>query len=91
MAEVRDAVICEPVRTAVGRLGGMFRDVPVERLAATVIEELVERTGVDGERIEDVILGQCYPNGEAPAPGGARGARPQRRSISLGKRPNSAR
>jgi len=69
MAEVRDAVICEPIRTAVGRLGGMFRDVPVERLAATVIRELVERTGVDGERIEDVILGQCYPNGEAPALG----------------------
>ncbi len=69
MAEVRDAVICEPIRTAVGRLGGMFRDVPVERLAATVIKELVARTGVDGERIEDVILGQCYPNGEAPALG----------------------
>jgi acetyl-CoA C-acetyltransferase len=69
MAEVRDAVICEPIRTAVGRLGGMFRDVPVERLAATVIEERVARTGVDGERIEDVILGQCYPNGEAPALG----------------------
>jgi acetyl-CoA C-acetyltransferase len=69
MAEVRDAVVCEPIRTAVGRLGGMFRDVPVERLAATVIKELVERTGVDGERIEDVILGQCYPNGEAPALG----------------------
>lgn len=69
MAEVRDAVICEPIRTAVGRLGGMFRDVPVERLAATVIKELVERTGVDCDRVEDVILGQCYPNGEAPALG----------------------
>jgi acetyl-CoA C-acetyltransferase len=69
MAEVRDAVICEPIRTAVGRLGGMFREVPVERLAATVIKELVERTGIDGERVEDVILGQCYPNGEAPALG----------------------
>jgi acetyl-CoA C-acetyltransferase len=69
MAELREAVVCEPLRTAVGRYGGTFRDVPVERLASTVIKELVARTGVDGERIEDVILGQCYPNGEAPALG----------------------
>jgi acetyl-CoA C-acetyltransferase len=69
VAEVRDAVICEPLRTAVGRLGGAFVDVPVERLAATVIKELVARTGIDGERVEDVILGQCHPNGEAPALG----------------------
>jgi acetyl-CoA C-acetyltransferase len=38
-------------------------------LAATVIRALVERTGIDGGRVEDVILGQCHPNGEAPAIG----------------------
>jgi acetyl-CoA C-acetyltransferase len=61
-----DVVICEPIRTAVGRYGGMFRDVPAAALAATVIGDLMERTGVPGEAVEDVILGQCYPNGEAP-------------------------
>jgi acetyl-CoA C-acetyltransferase len=65
----REAVVCEPLRTAVGRFGGVFRDVPAERLAATVIRALVERAGIDGERIDDVILGQCHPNGEAPAIG----------------------
>jgi acetyl-CoA C-acetyltransferase len=66
---VRDAVICEPLRTAVGGFGGMFRDVPPTELAATVISELVRRTSLPAEQIDDVILGQCYPNGEAPAIG----------------------
>jgi acetyl-CoA C-acetyltransferase len=66
---MRDAVICEPLRTPVGRFGGMFREVPASTLAATVIGELLERTGLPPEQIEDVLLGQCYPNGEAPALG----------------------
>jgi acetyl-CoA C-acetyltransferase len=66
---MREAVICEPLRTAVGGFGGMYRDVPVQVLAKTVIEELVRRSALPPEAIEDVILGQGYPNGEAPALG----------------------
>lgn len=66
---MRDAVICEPVRTAVGRFGGVFRDVPAAELAATVVRAVLARTGVDARLIDDVLLGQCYPNGEAPAIG----------------------
>jgi acetyl-CoA C-acetyltransferase len=66
---MRDAVICEPLRTAVGRFGGVFAGVPAATLAATVIGELVRRTGLPPESVDDVILGQCYPNGEAPAIG----------------------
>jgi acetyl-CoA C-acetyltransferase len=66
---MRDAVICEPVRTPVGRFGGVFRDVPVTALAATVIRELLRRTGLPPAAVEDVLFGQCYPNGEAPALG----------------------
>jgi acetyl-CoA C-acetyltransferase len=66
---VRDAVICEPLRTPVGGFGGVFRDVPPARLAATVIEALVQRTSLAAEEIDDVLLGQGYPNGEAPAIG----------------------
>jgi acetyl-CoA C-acetyltransferase len=53
----------------VGGFGGMYRDVPVTVLAATVIEELVRRTSLPADQIEDVVLGQGYPNGEAPALG----------------------
>ncbi len=66
---MRDAVICEPLRTPVGRFGGVFRDVPAARLASTVITALLERTGLPHEAIDDVLLGQCYANGEAPALG----------------------
>ncbi|MDA8070284.1 MAG: acetyl-CoA C-acetyltransferase [Actinomycetota bacterium] len=66
---MRDAVICEPLRTPVGGFGGTLRTVPAADLAALVVRSLVERTGIDPERVDDVVLGQGYPNGEAPAIG----------------------
>ena len=61
--------MCSPLRTPVGRYGGVFRDLPAARLARTVIEALMRDTRLDPEVVDDVILGQCYPNGEAPALG----------------------
>src|SRR5271155_4798585 len=69
MMSTREAVICQPLRTPVGRFGGVFRDVSAQVLAASVIRELVARTGLRGEHVDDVIMGQCYANGEAPAIG----------------------
>jgi acetyl-CoA C-acetyltransferase len=66
---VRDAVICEPLRTPVGGFGGSLRDVPAQELAATVIRALMERTGLPPESVEDVLLGHCYPTMDAPAIG----------------------
>lgn len=64
-----DAVICEPLRTPVGRFGGVFRDVAPEDLAATVITEIVTRTGISGGDIDDVILGQASPAARRPRSG----------------------
>src|SRR5215210_15734 len=66
---MREAVICSPLRTPVGRYGGVFRDLPAAELAAAVLRAILERTGLAPDAIDDVILGQCYPNGEAPAIG----------------------
>ena len=44
---MRDAVICEPLRTPVGGFGGSLRDVPAHTLAATVIRALMERHDID--------------------------------------------
>lgn len=66
---MRDVVVCSPVRTPVGRFGGTLRDVGAAELATTVIRALLERTGTDPGEVDDVVLGQCYPNGEAPALG----------------------
>jgi acetyl-CoA C-acetyltransferase len=66
---VRPAVICAPLRTPVGRFGGVFRDLPAQQLAATVIRGLLDRSGLEPTVVEDVILGQGYASGEAPAIG----------------------
>lgn len=66
---MREAVICSPLRTPVGRFGGALATVGAAELAATVVAALLERAGLDGSLVDDVILGQCYPSGEAPAIG----------------------
>jgi acetyl-CoA C-acetyltransferase len=66
---MREAVICSPLRTPVGRYGGNLKKVPPAELAAIVIRALVERYPDLATNVDDVILGQCYPNGEAPAIG----------------------
>jgi acetyl-CoA C-acetyltransferase len=65
----REAVICEPVRTPVGRYGGMFGSLTAVDLGVTALKGLLDRTGVAPDVVEDVILGHCYPNSEAPAIG----------------------
>jgi acetyl-CoA C-acetyltransferase len=64
-----DIVICEPLRTPVGRFGGSLAGVSAADLAETVVTELLHRTGLDGEHVDDIVLGQAYANGETPAIG----------------------
>lgn len=66
---MREAVICEPVRTPIGRYGGMFKSLTAVDLGVTALKGLLERTGIQAEAVEDVILGHCYPSSEAPAIG----------------------
>jgi acetyl-CoA C-acetyltransferase len=66
---MREVAIVSPLRTPVGRFGGAFKTVSASDLGATVVSALLERTGVDPERIDDVILGHGYPSGEEPAVG----------------------
>jgi len=66
---MKRVAIVSPVRTAVGGFGGTLRPVPAEDLAAAVIRALVERSGVDPTKIEDVTFAQSYSNSEAPCIG----------------------
>ena len=66
---MRDAVICMPLRTPVGRYGGALKDLEAESLAATVVKAVVERSGLEPSAIDDCIMGQGYPSGESPAIG----------------------
>ncbi|HEU4812403.1 MAG TPA: acetyl-CoA C-acetyltransferase [Nocardioides sp.] len=66
---MNDVVICEPLRTPVGRFGGALASLSAVNLATTVLTELVRRTGLSEGDVDDVVLGQCYANGESPAIG----------------------
>ncbi len=61
---MREVVIVEGVRTAIGRRKGSFVNYRPDELAAVVLEELVKRAGVDKGAIEDVILGCVTQAGE---------------------------
>jgi acetyl-CoA C-acetyltransferase len=65
----REAVICEPVRTPIGRYGGMFSSLTAVDLGVAALRGLLERSGVSADVVEDVILGHCNGNSEAPAIG----------------------
>lgn len=66
---MREAVICEPVRTPIGRYGGMFKSLTAVDLGVAALQGLLARTGVTPAAIDDVILGHCNANSEAPAIG----------------------
>jgi 3-oxoadipyl-CoA thiolase len=61
---VLQTVIVDAVRTPIGRYGGAIAAVRPDDLAAVVLRALVDRTGVDPARIEDVILGCANQAGE---------------------------
>jgi len=61
---LRDPWIIEAVRTPIGRYGGALAAVRPDDLAAAVIRAVVDRSGVDPGRIEDVILGCANQAGE---------------------------
>lgn len=66
---IREVVICAPMRTPVGRFGGIYRDVSAQALGAAVVRGLMERTKLPPHAVEDVLFAQCYPTMDAPALG----------------------
>ena len=61
---VREAWIVAALRTPFGRYGGALAAVRPDDLAAAVIRGLVQRTGIDGALVEDVIFGCANQAGE---------------------------
>lgn len=62
-------MICNPVRTPVGRMGGALAALTATDLATVALRALIDRTGLDEGDVDDVVLGNSYANGEAPAIG----------------------
>jgi len=60
---MREVVIASAVRTALGTFGGALKDVSAVDLGALVIKEAVNRAGVKGELVEEVIMGNVIQAG----------------------------
>ena len=64
MNRTREVVVIDAVRTPIGRYGGVLASVRPDDLAAAVVRALVDRTGIDPHRIDDVFLGAANQSGE---------------------------
>jgi acetyl-CoA C-acetyltransferase len=63
-----DVVIVAAGRTAVGSFNGALAKLPAAELGAHVIRHLLAKSGIKGEQVSDVILGQVLTGGAGQNP-----------------------
>ena len=63
-----DVVIVSAARTPVGSFNGAFANVPAHELGKTAILAALERAGVEGSRVSEVIMGQSLTAGQGQNP-----------------------
>jgi acetyl-CoA C-acetyltransferase len=78
---MRNAVICEAVRTATGKFQGSLHTIEAPKLGAHVVKSVVERAGIAPEKIDEVIMGNVLQAGL--------GQNPARQAALFGGLPNS--
>jgi acetyl-CoA C-acetyltransferase len=61
---MESVVIVSGARTPIGAYGGALKEVPVSRLASTVLNEVTKKAKIEPAWVDDVIMGQSYQNGE---------------------------
>ncbi|MGP4955852.1 acetyl-CoA C-acetyltransferase [Pseudomonas helleri] len=60
---MQEVVIVAATRTAIGSFQGALANIPAAELGAAVIRQLLETTGLKGEQVDEVILGQVLTAG----------------------------
>jgi len=65
---MRDVVIVAARRTAIGTFGGGLSSLSADQLGTAVIKALMEETGVAGDQINEVVLGQVLTAGVGQNP-----------------------
>ncbi|MEJ2316462.1 MAG: acetyl-CoA C-acetyltransferase [Gammaproteobacteria bacterium] len=65
---MNDVVIVAAARTALGTFGGSLANIPASTLGATVIKALLERSGLQPDQIDEVIMGQVLQAGVGQNP-----------------------
>ncbi|TDY21008.1 acetyl-CoA C-acetyltransferase [Paraburkholderia sp. BL6665CI2N2] len=68
MANQREVVICNPVRTPIGAFGGALKDVPATELGALAVRETLRRSGLDAAELASVVMGNVIQAGNKMNP-----------------------
>lgn len=63
---MKDVVILDGCRTAVGNMGGSLRPLSAADMAAAVLKGTLDRTGIEAGQIDEVILGHCRQTSDEP-------------------------
>ena len=64
--ELKNVVIVEACRTAVGSMGGALKPVSAYDMACCVMQGILDRSGIDPKEIDEVIMGQCRQTSDEP-------------------------
>ncbi|HEV2742839.1 MAG TPA: acetyl-CoA C-acetyltransferase [Rubrobacter sp.] len=64
-----EIVISTPLRTAIGTYGGALKDTPATDLGATVGKEVLSRAGIEGDQVDQIIVGNILSAGQGMNPG----------------------
>ncbi len=62
-------VISTPLRTAIGTFGGALKDTPAVELGSTVGKEVLSRAGVEGDQVDQAVIGNILMAGQGMNPG----------------------
>lgn len=65
---IENVFIVSALRTPFGSFGGALTDISAPELASQIISELIQRTSIPKEQVDDVIIGQVLQGGSAQAP-----------------------
>ena len=63
-----EVVVSTPLRTAIGTFGGTLKDTPAVELGTIVASEILARTGLDGNEVDSVIIGNVLSAGQGMNP-----------------------
>jgi acetyl-CoA C-acetyltransferase len=83
-----EIVISAPLRTAIGTFGGSLKDIPAVDLGSTVAKEVLNRAGIEGEQVDQVIVGNILMAGQGMNPArqvGINAGVPRAQEIALGE------
>lgn len=59
----REIVLCNPTRTAIGTYGGSLKDIPAPTLGAAVIREVINRSRLDPDKVQTLVMGNVIQAG----------------------------